>query len=431
MGKQKARDLDDLALAKLIEDHFGLINLKKYPSGVWYFDKYVWRWMSDAKLKADATYVLSQNIDQVKDSRVKAAINIFKANHFEEDERFELGDPNIIALNDGYYQFDGDRWVKLPPNRDLMRRLQIPASYVDDQPVAFSNFLDDILCDACGQTRPDANDLRQLIWEMLGYCLIAHAKYEQCFILCGAGANGKSVLGAIAKAMVGRPQTASVQPNQMGSVFQRSNLEGKLLNLVTELNQNTELEDGMLKAVISGEMMSVEKKHKDVREIEPFAKHIILTNHMPRIRDYSDGLFRRVSIIPLERQFMGANADPHLLEKLLGELDAITSRALDALGQLINRKGKFTRPKSSIAALDEWRLENNHLADFVAERLYQDPRAKLGVQAAYDAYVAWFASTGLLGKLGRKQFSKRLEAQLRAPKKRAETGYIFAGIALR
>ena len=128
---------------------------------------------------------------------------------------------------------------------------------------------------------------------------------------------------------------------------------------------------------------------------------------------------------------MGSDADPHLLEKLTGELDAITSRALDALGQLINRKGKFTRPKSSIAALDEWRLENNHLADFVAERLYQDPRAKLGVQAAYDAYVAWFASTGLLGKLGRKQFSKRLEAQLRAPKKRAETGYIFAGIALR
>ena len=97
MDKLKARDLDDLELAKLIEDHFGLDKLKKYPSGVWYFDEHVWHLMSDAKLKADATYVLSQNIDQVKDSRVKAAINIFKANHFEEDERFELGDPNIMS----------------------------------------------------------------------------------------------------------------------------------------------------------------------------------------------------------------------------------------------------------------------------------------------------------------------------------------------
>ena len=77
---------------------------------------------------------------------------------------------------------------------------------------------------------------------------------------------------------------------------------------------------------------------------------------------------------------MGADADPHLLDKLTGELDAITSRALDALGQLINRNGKFTRPRSSIAALEEWRLENNHLADFVAERLYEDPQASLSVQ---------------------------------------------------
>ena len=68
---------------------------------------------------------------------------------------------------------------------------------------------------------------------------------------------------------------------------------------MTELNQNEELKDGMLKAIVSGEMMSVERKHQDVREIEPFAKHIILTNHLPRIRDYSDGLFRRVIIISL------------------------------------------------------------------------------------------------------------------------------------
>jgi len=431
MDKQKARDLDDLTLALMIEDHFGSENLRKHPSGVWFFDGTIWRLMKEQTLKAIATDVLAQQIDQVRDARVKAAISLFKSRHFDEDERFERGDQNIIVLKDGYYGFDGESWLRMAPDPGLMRRIQLPASYVDDQPSAFNKFLDEILCDADCNARPDARNLRQLIWEMLGYCLVAHAKYEQCFILCGAGANGKSVLGAIAKEVVGRDHTASVQPNQMGSVFQRSNLEGKLLNLVTELNQNAELEDGMLKAVISGEMMSVEKKHQDVREIEPFAKHIILTNHVPRIRDYSDGLFRRVSIVPLERQFMGSDADPHLLDKLRGELDAITSRAMDALGQLIIRNGKFTRPSSSVAALEEWRLENNHLAEFVAERLYEDPQASLGVQVAYDAYVGWFVSTGLRGMLGRKQFSKRLAALLRMPNKRTAEGYTFQGVALR
>ena len=33
MDKLKIRDLDDLELAQIIEDHFGSQNLKKYPSG--------------------------------------------------------------------------------------------------------------------------------------------------------------------------------------------------------------------------------------------------------------------------------------------------------------------------------------------------------------------------------------------------------------
>ena len=132
--------------------------------------------------------------------------------------------------------------------------------------------------------------------------------------------------------MVGRANTASIQPAQMGSVFQRSNFEGKLLNLVIELNRKEELQDGLLKAIVSGEMMSVERKFQPVREIEPFAKHIIQTNRLLRISDYSGGLSRRVSIIPLQRQFLGASADPLLINKLTGELDAITSRALDASG---------------------------------------------------------------------------------------------------
>lgn len=38
MDKLKARDLDELTLALMIEDRFGSKNLKKHPSGVWFFD---------------------------------------------------------------------------------------------------------------------------------------------------------------------------------------------------------------------------------------------------------------------------------------------------------------------------------------------------------------------------------------------------------
>ena len=146
--------------------------------------------------------------------------------------------------------------------------------------------------------------------------------------------------------------------------------------------------------------MSVEHKFQDPREIEPFAKHIILTNHMPRIRDYSDGLFRRVSIIKLLRKFDGDAKDPNLSEKLKSEIDATTSRALDALGRLIDNGGQFTKPQSSEAAKAIWRADNNHVEQFLAECVYENADDRIAMQPLYDKYAGWFQSTGLRGQLG-------------------------------
>ena len=74
------------------------------------------------------TYILSEKVDQVKDGRVKNTISLFKSLHYDEDEHFELGDPNTIVMDDGYYSFDGNTWNKQAPDPSLMRRIQLPAS---------------------------------------------------------------------------------------------------------------------------------------------------------------------------------------------------------------------------------------------------------------------------------------------------------------
>ena len=429
--KQNISILHDLDLAIMLEDHFGSENLLKGPSGVWVFEGLVWRLISNAELKAIATSLLAERVDKVMKARLMNMLDVFRTYNWMEEEAFELGDPNIVVMADGYRSFKNGHWMVIATDKDLRRRISLPWRYTSGRPLKFDQFLQEILSTTDGVPLPDREQLTDLIWEMLGYCMVTHTRYEQCFILCGMGANGKSVLGAVAKEMVGRKYTCSVQPSQMDSVFQRSNLEGKLLNLVTELNQNEELADGMLKAIVSGEMMSVERKHQDVREIEPFAKHIILTNHLPRIRDYSDGLFRRVSIIPLQRQFLGETADPHLLEKLRGEMDAIASRAMDALGRVIDRNGQFSTPPSSNAAKDGWRADNNHVEQFISDQLYRDLSESVSVQTLYQAYEDWFLTTGLRGKLGRKQFSNRVETAGIAKSPRRSDGYFFEGVSLR
>jgi putative DNA primase/helicase len=144
----------------------------------------------------------------------------------------------------------------------------------------------------------------------------------------------------------------------------------------------------------------------------------------------SDGLFRWVSIIKLLRKFDGDAKDPNLSEKLKSEIDAITSRALDALGRLIHNGGQFTKPQSSEAAKAVWRADNNHVEQFLTECVYENADDRITLQLLYDSYKGWFQSTGLRGQLGRSQFGKRVEAA-GVPKRRMSEGYCFIGISLR
>jgi phage/plasmid-associated DNA primase len=115
---------------------------------------------------------------------------------------------------------------------------------------------------------------------------------------------------------------------------------------------------------------------------------------------------------------------------LRGELDAITSRALDDLGRLINRGGQFTKPQSSETAKAAWRADSNHVEQFLSECVYQNADDRIAVQPLYDTYTGWFQSTGLRGQLGRLQFGRRVEAA-GVPKRRMSEGYFFMGISLR
>jgi len=89
--KQKIRDLSDLDLAMMLEDHFGSDNLLKGPSGVWLFEGLVWRRLLDDEIKAIAVSVLAEQVDKVMRPRVSSMIDIFRTHNWMSDLHFELG----------------------------------------------------------------------------------------------------------------------------------------------------------------------------------------------------------------------------------------------------------------------------------------------------------------------------------------------------
>jgi phage/plasmid-associated DNA primase len=68
---------------------------------------------------------------------------------------------------------------------------------------------------------------------------------------------------------------------------------------------------------------------------------------------------------------------------------------------------------------------------YLAERVYETPQGSVSVKDMYEDYRNWFASTGLRGQLGRKQFANRVETAGVAKSSRRSQGYFFENVSLR
>jgi len=341
--------------------------------------------------------------EKVTRGTVDAVTDVLKSEIHAADHEWNINQEAINVLN-GELEWSGQEWELHPHTREHYRTTQIPIEY---DPTAtcprFEQFLGEVFRDD-----PDGQEKAQALTEMMGYTLVNHTRFEKFALLVGSGANGKSVVMEVLRALVGSQNVTAVQPSQFDNKFQRAHLHLKLANLVTEIAEGGEIADAELKAIVSGELTTVEHKNKDPFDFTPFCTCWFGTNHMPHTRDFSDALFRRALVIPFNRTFKeGVDADPDLKDKLKQELPGILNLTLKAFGQVLKR-GKFTEPKSCLAAKEEWRLEADQIAQFVQERCMLDPREEITSAAIYDEYKAWADEAGIGRRLNRKNFTNRL-----------------------
>jgi phage/plasmid-associated DNA primase len=132
----------------------------------------------------------------------------------------------------------------------------------------------------------------------------------------------------------------------------------------------------------------------------------------------------------LRRQFLKEAADTSLVQKLTAEVDAIGSRAMNALGGLIERSGRFTSCQTIETAHREWRRENNTVALYVDARLCRtnpDESYSLPLQVAYGDYSVWCQANGHARAVASGEFRKRLE-NLRFDCKRRNSGWVILDV---
>ena len=254
----------------------------------------------------------------------------------------------------------------------------------------------------------DAADKFTFALEMMGYSFTGLTNFQKYILLLGFGGNGKSVLLDVLRALIGVNNIASVQPSQFNNRFQLASLDGKRVNLVTELPEGYVMHDAELKGLVVGETTTVEHKFGTPFLLRPVFKLWLCANHLPHTRDFSDAFFRRVIVLTFNRKFTGKTADLHLTDKLLNELPGIAALVLTAFAKALVKES-FTEPASSFAIKDEWRLQVDQVQQFVAEQCNPDAFGKVTCTDLYAAYQTWVKACGIRLAITRISFNKRLK----------------------
>lgn len=168
-------------------------------------------------------------------------------------------------------------------------------------------FLNDISC---------GNEIiKAAICECLGCMLAPVNNFEKIFIWYGSGANGKSVLIKVMQSIMGNLLT-NANILKINERFALSKAYKGIANITDDLGITTIKETGLLKSIISGSTIEIERKNYDPISWTPTSQFVMACNNIPRIQDTTKGMIRRLAFIPFKMELEEVDID--MTAKLLG-----------------------------------------------------------------------------------------------------------------
>jgi P4 family phage/plasmid primase-like protien len=225
--------------------------------------------------------------------------------------------------------------------------------------------------------------------EFAGYSLTTDTSYELALWLLGAGGTGKSTflegLTSIMGNRVGRLSLSDIER----SSFALENIVGKTLLTATEQPSMFIKQVDIINTLVSGEMVSVNRKNKPIVDVRPTAKLAWAMNSLPKIREEGNGIFRRLMIVKFPA-LAPQEKDPAVKERIrLLEPPGILAWAVEGLRRLRKRDG-FKIPESVRVVVQDFEHSNDPPRQFLEEVCERgDESLHVGRKELYDAYAKW------------------------------------------
>ena len=275
------------------------------------------------------------------------------------------------------------------------------------------------------------DDMIRYIQKAVGYSLTGSTQEQCAFLLIGDGCNGKSTFLDIIRQLFGdyasniQAESLMIRNNNNGINSDIARLRGARLVTSAEPNEGLRLNEGLIKQLTGGDIVTARKLYGDEFEFKPEFKLWMAANHKPVIRGNDHGIWRRMHIVPFSVQIPKEKIDKTLTDKLLTEIDGIFQWALAGL-RLYQSEG-LELPEMVSAATAEYRMEMDVVARFLEECTENSFAGMVRASDLYQTFALW-AKNNNEYPMSNTKFGKEVITKYERIKRK--DGWYYCGIVL-
>ena len=317
-------------------------------------------------------------------------VNTIRVNTFIDRDAFD-NDPMLVNIKNGI--FNMETMTLTSHTHTIPFRTQLNVTY-DPQagPTRFMEFLREVV--------DDWKD-RQTLLEMFATVVLRGAvNLEKAIMLIGEGANGKSTLLRTMIDVFGPKNVAGVSIHELiWNRFAKASLDGKMLNVYGDISSQELDRLGVIKSIITGEEIEVEKKNQPSFLMKPYAKMFFAANQLPEVKEDTDAIYRRFIIIEFKNQFKGRDKNPKLLAELTTE--QVKSGIFNLLihyAKAMLRNGHLTYEPTTEQMRAEWHDKADPTLQFFDMCIERIEGKYVKKDELYAAYVGFCSERHFISK---------------------------------
>lgn len=299
-------------------------------------------------------------------------------------------DRDLIAVNNGIFDYGSKVLLGFDPEYVFTSKCHVDFVPTASNPV-IHNDDDGTDWDVVSwmQELSDDDEIVDLLWQILGAIIRPNVSWNKtAWFYSTLGNNGKGTLCTLMRNLCGAGAWASIPLKAFSEQFMLEPLTRVSAVITDENDTGTFVDDAAaLKSIITHDPFQINRKFKDPRSLLFRGFMVQCVNELPKLKDKSESMYRRILVVPFEKRFEGKERkyikDDYLYRKDV--LEFVLYRVLYDTDYY-----ELGEPDACAALLSEYKEFNDPVRQFCEDAMGKFSWDLIPWDMLYAFYEGWF-----------------------------------------